>query len=271
MQKHPDPLTIKRLDHLGIVAGVIDEIGLVEKIDELIPPAPQRIVSCGNAVKAMILNALGFVSRPLYMHPQFFSGKPVEHLFRNNKTTRVTGSSASDFSPPDGDPSSSEEGVLHAEHFNESSLGRALDDLHAAGTTAVYYHVASRAMERVAQMNRSFRRSLGRDLQESLRLLRLDSTSFSLHGDYPDSVERQKKARAREEAVRKARKDGDEEALERLEEEAEEDDAPFVITITHGFSKDHRDDLKQFVLNLVTVGQSRIPLWVEPLSGNAAD
>ena len=54
MQKHPDPLTIKRLDHLGIVAGVIDEIGLVEKIDELIPPAPQRIVSCGNAVKAMI-------------------------------------------------------------------------------------------------------------------------------------------------------------------------------------------------------------------------
>ena len=59
--------------------------------------------------------------------------------------------------------------------------------------------------------------------------------------------------------------------LERLEEEAEEDDAPFVITITHGFSKDHRDDLKQFVLSLVTVGQSRIPLWVEPLSGNEVD
>ena len=201
MYKPPNPLTIKRLDHLGIVAGVIDEIGLVERIDDLIPPAPQRIVSCGNAVKAMILNALGFVSRPLYLHPQFFSGKPVEHLFRNNKTTRVTGSSASDFSPPDGDPSSSEDRVLHAEQFNESSLGRALDDLHAAGTTSVYYHVASQAMERVAQMNRSFRRSLGRELQESLRLLRLDSTSFSLHGDYPDSVERQKQARAREEAI----------------------------------------------------------------------
>ena len=95
MFKHPNPLAIKRLDHLGIVAGIIDEIGLVEKIDELIPPAPQRIVSCGNAVKAMILNALGFVSRPLYMHPQFFSGKPVEHLFRDDKTTLVTGDSES--------------------------------------------------------------------------------------------------------------------------------------------------------------------------------
>ena len=242
MLKHPDPLAIKRLDHLGIVAGTIDEIGLVEKIDALIPPVPQRTVSCGNAVKAMILNALGFVSRPLYMHPQFFSGKPVEHLFPSDTT-------------------SSDPTVLHAEHFNESSLGRALDDLFEAGIPSVYFHVASLAMQRVAQRDRSFRRSLGQDLQESLRLLRLDSTSFSLHGDYPDSVERQKRARSREEAIRKARKDGDRDALDRLEDEAEQDEAPFVITITHGFSKDHRDDLKQFVLNLVTVGQSRLPIW----------
>ena len=45
MFKHPNPLTIKRLDHLGIVAGTIDEIVLVEKIDALISPAPQRLVS----------------------------------------------------------------------------------------------------------------------------------------------------------------------------------------------------------------------------------
>ena len=60
--------------------------------------------------------------------------------------------------------------------------------------------------------------------------------------------------------------------VERLEiEAAEEDEQPFVITITHGYSKDHRDDLKQFVLNMITIGNSRIPLWVELLSGNAAD
>ena len=35
---------------------------------------------------------------------------------------------------------------------------------------------------------------------------------------------------------------------------------PGVIRITHGFSKDHRPDLKQFVLNLITLHKSRIPL-----------
>ena len=65
---------------------------------------------------------------------------------------------------PESCESFSESTVLQAEHFNESSLGRALDDLYTAGTTSVYYHVASQAMQRVAQMNRPFRRSLGREL-----------------------------------------------------------------------------------------------------------
>ena len=74
------------------------------------------------------------------------------------------------------------------------------------------------------------------------------------------------------EGPQKARLEGDDDMVERLEiEAAEEDEQPFVITITHGYSKDHRDDLKQFVLNMITIGNSRIPLWVEPLSGNAAD
>ena len=105
-------------------------------------------------------------------HPQLFCGKPVEHLFRHDKTLSVTGVAEAASPAPESCESSSEFPVLHAERFNDSRLGRAL--------------------EKVAQMNRPFRRSLRRELQESLRLLRLDSTSFSLHGDYPDSVERQK-------------------------------------------------------------------------------
>ena len=31
MFKHHDPLAIKRLDHLGIVEGTIDEISLIEE------------------------------------------------------------------------------------------------------------------------------------------------------------------------------------------------------------------------------------------------
>jgi transposase len=43
------------------------------------------------------------------------------------------------------------------------------------------------------------------------------------------------------------------------------------VQITHGYSKDHRPDLKQVVLSLVVNGPSNIPLWMEPLSGNSSD
>lgn len=43
------------------------------------------------------------------------------------------------------------------------------------------------------------------------------------------------------------------------------------LEITHGYSKDHRPDLKQMVLSLVMNGASDIPLWMEPLSGNSSD
>jgi len=56
----------QRLDHHGIVAGICDEIDLVAQIDRLVP-APRRQVSIGQAVKAMVINALGFVGRPLYL------------------------------------------------------------------------------------------------------------------------------------------------------------------------------------------------------------
>ena len=72
-------LQSQRLDHLGIVAGICDEIGLSETIDSQIKDNGRK-VSVGQAVKAMILNGLGFVSRPLYLSPEFFHNKPVELL-----------------------------------------------------------------------------------------------------------------------------------------------------------------------------------------------
>ncbi len=44
-----------------------------------------------------------------------------------------------------------------------------------------------------------------------------------------------------------------------------------IITITHGYSKDHRPDLKQVVLSLVVNGASGIPICMEALSGNSSD
>jgi transposase len=48
-------------------------------------------------------------------------------------------------------------------------------------------------------------------------------------------------------------------------------DSPKVIEVAHGFSKDHRPDLKQVVLSLVVNGPSSIPLWMDPLDGNSSD
>ena len=92
----------QRLDHLGIVAGICDRIDLANQINSYVGPT-RRSVSIGHAVKAMILNALGFVGRPLYLTPEFFDSKPVELLL------------GSDFTASD---------------FNDDSLGRALDTLH---------------------------------------------------------------------------------------------------------------------------------------------
>ena len=73
-------LKIENLDHLGLIAGVIDELGLVEILDELFVVHPQNHISTGKVVKAMVLNCLGFLSAPLYLFSEFFESKPVEHL-----------------------------------------------------------------------------------------------------------------------------------------------------------------------------------------------
>ena len=76
------------LDHLGIVAGVCHEIGLIEQIDRLVPKRSGPI-SVGQAVQAMVINALGFVSRPLYLSPEFFQNKPVDLLIGEASSTAL--------------------------------------------------------------------------------------------------------------------------------------------------------------------------------------
>ena len=105
------------LDHHGLVAGMIDELGLVEKIDAMIPQdLGQRHVSVGMAVKAMIIIGLGFVQRALYLTPDFFRGKPVERLLGPGIT---------------------------AERLNDDAMGRALDAIFGFGVEAFYFLLAS--------------------------------------------------------------------------------------------------------------------------------
>jgi hypothetical protein len=55
---------------------------LIEIIDSLIP-APKRKISIGQVVQSMVLNALGFSNRAMYLH--FF---PVKHRLDKLKTLR---------------------------------------------------------------------------------------------------------------------------------------------------------------------------------------
>jgi hypothetical protein len=60
-------LKIRNIDHLVIVAGIVDQIGLVEIVNGEIGENAQEKISAGIVVKAMILNGLGFLSAPLYL------------------------------------------------------------------------------------------------------------------------------------------------------------------------------------------------------------
>jgi hypothetical protein len=60
-----EQVSAKMFGHLGIVAATIDKLGIVEKIDGLIPLGSNSKKSIGERVKAMILNGLGFVDTRL--------------------------------------------------------------------------------------------------------------------------------------------------------------------------------------------------------------
>jgi transposase len=100
MNEPQEAIKVLNLDHLGIVAGIIDEIELVEEINKIVGITTQEIVRLGQVMKAMILNGLGFLSAPLYIFEEFFVGKATSHLIGK--------------------------GIL-PEHLNDDRLGRALD------------------------------------------------------------------------------------------------------------------------------------------------
>ena len=69
----------ERLDHLGIVAGVFEEIGIAAYLDRRADETKYHVRMRTETV-AMILNGLGFSNRRLYLVPQFFASKSVEYL-----------------------------------------------------------------------------------------------------------------------------------------------------------------------------------------------
>ena len=75
-------VVVERLDHLGVIAGVIKDLDLLELLDSLIEVDQKEDITTGQAITGMILNGLGFSDRPMSLTPQFFQNKPLAVLFR---------------------------------------------------------------------------------------------------------------------------------------------------------------------------------------------
>lgn len=199
-----EEIEIKNLDHLGIVAGIIDEIGIVEKVNELLGTDPREKINCGEVVKAIILNGLGFVAQPLYLFSNFFKDKAIERLL----------------------------GVgVKAEELNDDRLGRVMDKLYKYGLNNLFLIIGLEVIKKYGILT---------------KYSHLDSSSFHLHGKYSN----QNKEREGKE----------------LEVSSE-----IPIFITQGYSRDHRPDLKQCVLDLIVSSDGDIPIFVRGGSGNESD
>lgn len=184
---------IKRLDHLGIVKGIIDELGIIESIDECFPSDGREEITVGEAVAGMILNGLGFSSRPLSLSPMFFKNKALETLF-NKK--------------------------IDAESFNISKLSRVLDKINDYGLERLFLILSSQACT-AAKID--------------TQIQSLDTTTLSLTGEHDASINEH------------------------------------TVNVTHGYSKDHRPDLKQVVHELVVSQDGGVPLMMKTWDGNASD
>ncbi|MEA2100684.1 MAG: DUF4277 domain-containing protein [Campylobacterota bacterium] len=109
----------KIVDHLGLVAGMIDELGIVESIYNTIKQdKKKRYVSIGECVKAMIINGLGFTGKPLYLTPNFYKPLPLDILIKKGIT---------------------------AEHLNDNTLGRAMDLLYENDVSTLFSLISTKA------------------------------------------------------------------------------------------------------------------------------
>lgn len=184
---------VERIDHLGIVAGVTQDLGIIEMIDSRITPDEREEITTGEAIAGMIINGLGFSDRPMSLTPQFFEGKALDILIREGITPDM---------------------------LNRFKLGRSLDDVFSYGCDLLFSQIALSVCQKE-----------GIDL----RFNSLDTTSFSLTGEYdPDSDEH-------------------------------------GVLVTYGYSKDHRPDLKQVILELMVSQDGGVPFMSKSHDGNASD
>lgn len=130
---------------------------------------------------------------------------------------------------------------IQPKHLNDDRLGRVLDKLYLTGTSQIFTLVALAAAEK---------------FDVSLDTVHLDSSSFHLHGEYESNLP---------EVYFSTKEVNSSELV------SNQKTTPVPIRITYGYSRDHRPDLKQFILDLICSGDGDVPLFLRVASGNESD
>jgi len=117
--------TVRRtsfLGHLGLIAGVFQELEVDKVIDEKLPKKRDHKVPHSICILAMVINGLGFVGQRLYLFPDFFKNISTERLFG--------------------------EGVTR-EDLNQYAIGETLDRVSEYGPTKLFMDIVLHVMNRL--------------------------------------------------------------------------------------------------------------------------
>jgi transposase len=108
------------IGHLGIVAGIFDDLKIAEVIDRALPKQGSRNLPHSITTKAMILNGLGFTHQRLYLFPNYFMTIPTEKLLGEDIT---------------------------ASALNDDVIGRTLDEIYEYGATELFNEITLQVMK----------------------------------------------------------------------------------------------------------------------------
>ena len=113
-------ITSTQIDHLGLVAGVFDRLGIGKVIDSRLRKSRHHKVPHSGATKAMILNGLGLIGQRLYLYPKYYEKVPVSRLIGED---------------------------IQSSDLNDDVLGATLDAIYHYGPTELFNEIVLEIMK----------------------------------------------------------------------------------------------------------------------------
>ena len=224
-------------DHYGLVVSTCRHLGIEEFIDNRLPKlSNNQKLSNGQLFVSMLVNAMSYVSKPMYLSPTFFRNVDVKTLFGEN---------------------------FDVSYLNDDAFGRLLDGLFQADVSNLFVELSLSCMKKLKQdvqciqdvSNLFVELSLScmKKLKQDVQCIHMDSTSFHLHGEkYCDDS-------FGERYLININNDGNESSLNKE-----------PITPARGYSRDAHPELLQVMLQMIT-DEHGMPIYMKPQDGNTND